>query len=98
MIQHRKLRRGSGGKGRYRGGDGLDFAFVFNGETPASCSVLLTRFRRAAPGLLGGEAGEPASLTLNGREIDHAEHWVLKRGDQLVIRTAGGGGMGRPGT
>jgi N-methylhydantoinase B len=95
-VLYRKLRRGSGGKGHHAGGEGLDFAFAFNGETPANCSVLLTRFRRAAPGLLGGEAGERASLTLNGGEIDPAEHVVLRKGDEVVIRTAGGGGLGRP--
>ncbi|MGE0749726.1 MAG: hydantoinase B/oxoprolinase family protein [Variibacter sp.] len=93
-ILYRKIRRGSGGRGRHHGGDGLDLAFEFKGETPAMCSFLLTRFRAAAPGLLGGEAGAPAEVLLNGKPIDPAEHWVLNKGDHVVMRTAGGGGLG----
>jgi N-methylhydantoinase B len=96
-IIHRKLRRGSGGPGKHGGGEGLDFAFEFTGEAPAVCSFLLTRFRAAAPGLLGGSPGQPGSITLNDKTIDPSEHWVLNKGDVVVMKTAGGGGFGAKG-
>jgi hypothetical protein len=33
-------------------------------------------------------------LLLNGKPIDPADHWVLKKGDRVVMETAGGGGCG----
>ena len=35
-------------------------------------------------------------LRLNGKPIDPAEHWVLAKGDRVVMETAGGGGYGKP--
>ena len=35
-------------------------------------------------------------LTLNGKPINPAEHWVLNKGDRVVMETAGGGGCGAP--
>jgi N-methylhydantoinase B len=93
-ILHRKLRQGSGGQGTHRGGEGLDMAFAFLGETPAVCSFLLTRFRAVAPGLMGGTPGLPAALRINGKTAEVAEHWILRKGDRVDILTAGGGGFG----
>jgi N-methylhydantoinase B/oxoprolinase/acetone carboxylase alpha subunit len=31
---------------------------------------------------------------LNGKMIDPADHWVLKKGDRVIMQTAGGGGYG----
>ena len=93
-VAYREVRRGSGGAGTRRGGDGLRFAFTYTGDASAMCSFLITRFRVAAPGLFGGDAGALATLQLNGRTIDPAEHWVLNPGDYVEIETAGGGGYG----
>jgi N-methylhydantoinase B len=96
-VLHRRIRKGSGGQGAHRGGDGLDFAFTFLGETPAACSFLMTRIKAAPPGIGGGQEGQIGSLTLNGVAIDPAEQWILERGDEVVMQTAGGGGFGAPG-
>nr|WP_255600004.1 hydantoinase B/oxoprolinase family protein [Afifella sp. IM 167] len=93
-VLYRKVRRGSGGKGRFNGGDGLSFAFEFCGEEPATVSFLMTRIKAASPGLHGGAPGEIGALTLNGEPIDPARHWQLKAGDKVVMETAGGGGFG----
>jgi N-methylhydantoinase B len=58
-------------------------------------SMIMTRFRSAPQGILGGGNGRVGALTLNGRPIDPADHWVLKRGDRVVMQTAGGGGYGK---
>lgn len=93
-VVHRKLRRGSGGAGAHRGGDGLDFAVEFVGDTPAACAIIMTRFRVPPPGLHGGEPGLVGKILLNGEPIDPAEHLVLKPGDVISMQTAGGGGFG----
>lgn len=95
-ILHRKLRRGSGGTGLRKGGEGLEVAFEFVGDTPAICSFIVTRRIVAPPGLAGGKAGLPGRLMINGTEVDPAEHIVLRTGDRILLETAGGGGWGPP--
>jgi N-methylhydantoinase B len=95
-VVDRRIRRGSGGAGRRRGGDGLHFEIEAVGESPMMASMIMTRYRSAPLGLFGGEPGKPGGLYLNGKEIDPAEHWTLKKGDRVVMQTAGGGGFGRP--
>lgn len=95
-VIHRRVRRGSGGAGHRQGGDGLDFQFEFQGDTPAVVSFLMTRIKSAPPGLRGGEPGHIGRLLLNGEPIDPADHWVLKKGDVVVMETSGGGGFGDP--
>ena len=63
-------------------------------ETSLLASMIMTRFRSAPQGILGGGNGKVGTLTLNGRPIDPAETWVLKNGDRVVMQTAGGGGYG----
>jgi N-methylhydantoinase B len=97
-VRRYGLRRGSGGMGRHRGGDGLvrDIEFL----CPATVTILSER-RRAAPyGLRGGQPGKPGRnlLVHNGAEQDlpgKAEIQV-NPGDILSLRTPGGGGWGAP--
>ena len=96
LVSHRCKRNSSGGAGSKRGGEGLDFAFEFRGDSPAGCSFLMTRIKAAPPGLLGGDSGKVGQLLLNDRPIDPAEHWVLEKGDRVIMQTAGGGGFGPP--
>ena len=94
-VVERSIRRGSGGSGKHRGGDGLRFEIEVVADTPMTASMIMTRFRTAPQGILGGEPGKVGSLSLNGRPIDPAEQWMLKKGDRVVMETAGGGGCGR---
>lgn len=96
-VIERAIRRGSGGAGRHRGGDGLRFEVEVATDTPMMASMIMTRFRTAPQGISGGEPGKVGALRLNGKTIDPAEHWVLKKGDRVVMETAGGGGYGKPG-
>lgn len=94
-VIERAIRRGSGGAGMYRGGDGLRFEIEVVADTPMMASMIMTRFRTAPQGIFGGEPGKVGALRLNGKTIDPAEHWVLKKGDRVVMETAGGGGYGK---
>ncbi len=95
-VRRYAIRRGSGGEGRFRGGDGI----VREIEALTDCTVtLLTERRVLAPyGLAGGECGACGENVLlrNGQEIPLPGKGSveLKAGDVLSIRTPGGGGYG----
>lgn len=93
-ILQRRIRTGSGGDGRWPGGNGLDVAFQFLGDTPATCSFIVTRRIAVPKGLEGGADGLPAHVRINGKEIDPTEHRLLERNDVVEFCTAGGGGFG----
>jgi len=94
-VIERAVRRGSGGDGTHRGGDGLRFEIEVVADTPMMASMIMTRFRTAPQGIRGGGPGKVGALLLNGKPIDPADHWVLKKGDRVVMETAGGGGYGK---
>jgi 5-oxoprolinase (ATP-hydrolysing) len=92
------LRRGSGGAGRHRGGDGLVREILF--LEPASLS-LLTQHRVEAP--YGHDGGEPGRrgrqriVRATGEEntLGPVDGREVAEGDRLVVETPGGGGSGR---
>jgi N-methylhydantoinase B len=93
-VVERSIRRGSGGPGKHRGGNGLRFEVEVVAESPMMASMIMTRFRTAPQGIFGGTPGKVGALLLNGKPIDPADHWVLNKGDRVVMETAGGGGYG----
>lgn len=87
------IRRGSGGAGLHRGGDGLVREYEF---LEAADVTLIAERRRLAPwGLDGGAAGRPGSDRLNGRALPGKTHVAVAAGDRLTLETPGGGGYGR---
>jgi N-methylhydantoinase B len=87
------LRRGSGGAGRHRGGDGV----VRELEALAEMrySLITERRRHAPPGAEGGEPGARGRNLLNGEQLPAKASGTLRAGDRLRIETPGGGGLGR---
>jgi 5-oxoprolinase (ATP-hydrolysing) len=96
-LERFSIRRGTGGNGVYRGGDGLIRHYRFLREVQVS---LLTQRRDTAPfGLMGGEAGERGRnwrVTAQDDKIPlaHAESYTARAGEGLIIATPGGGGWG----
>ena len=88
------VRRGSGGAGRHRGGDGVVRELEALDEM--SFSLLTERRRHAPKGAEGGEPGAPGRNLLNGEELPPKAIGALRPGDRLRIETPGGGGQGRP--
>ena len=92
----KRLRPGSGGDGRHRGGLGQDILFECTSERPLVALFMTERTRRAAPGLDGGGAGDLGAVLINDVPVDvHRQH-VLAKGDRVLLRTPGGGGYGPP--
>jgi N-methylhydantoinase B len=87
------LRRGSGGAGRARGGDGV----VRELEALAEMrySLITERRRHPPPGADGGEPGARGKNLVNGEELPAKASGNLHPGDRLRIETPGGGGHGR---
>ena len=87
------LRRGSGGAGHTRGGDGV----VRELEALAEMrySLITERRRHPPPGADGGEPGARGKNLVNGEELPAKASGNLHPGDRLRIETPGGGGHGR---
>ena len=100
-VRRLRLRSGSGGAGRFRGGDGIERDLEMLEPTTVS---LISERRRSRPwGLAGGEPGAAGEnwLLPGGREEDARRladkvTLDLEAGDVVRVRTPGGGGWGSP--
>ena len=94
------IRRGTGGAGRFRGGDGVVRALRL--LTDAEVTILSERRSRGPYGLQGGASGEPGRNVLisEGVECPLASKVSIstREGDVIRIETPGGGGMKPPRT
>jgi 5-oxoprolinase (ATP-hydrolysing) len=97
LIESFAIRRGSGGAGRHRGGDGVVRRIQFREAMTAS---ILSNNRRIRPfGLAGGEPGLCGRNYVVRRtgaieELTGTASVNVQRGDAFVIETPGGGGYG----
>jgi len=96
FIRHKRLRPGSGGTGRYRGGLGQDIAIDIESEDEIAALFVVERTKFAAPGLSGGGAGGLGFVRINGSDVDARRPHFVRRGDSIEIGTPGGGGFGPP--
>ena len=101
-VECQRLRRGSGGAGRRRGGDGLHREYRVLCDDMSVTSMFE---RRVVPpyGLQGGEPGAPFRVTVadadgRRRELPGKANVRLGQGDVVVVESCGGGGYGSPGT
>jgi N-methylhydantoinase B len=96
-VRAYRLRRGSGGRGAHRGGDGVVREIEM--LTHARMSLLADRRALAPYGLAGGGDGARGrdSIVRDGRarKIEAKGSWELRPGDRIRIETPGGGGHGK---
>jgi 5-oxoprolinase (ATP-hydrolysing) len=99
-LEEFSIRRGSGGAGEFRGGDGARRRIRF--LRPMEAVVVASRRNVAPHGLHGGADGAPGRQWVEragGSRTDIPGNAGLARldaGDVLVVETPGGGGWGRP--
>ncbi len=96
LMKRFSIRRGSGGKGEFSGGDGVIREFEFLDTLQVS---LLTQRRKKSPfGLSGGNPGLPGKNLLKKNniiyELEPLEQLKVEKGDIIEIQTPGGGGYG----
>jgi N-methylhydantoinase B len=87
------LRRGSGGAGRFRGGDGV--IRELEALAPLRYSLITERRRHAPAGACGGEPGAPGRNLIDDDELPAKATGELAPGQRLRIETPGGGGYGK---
>jgi len=92
-----RLRRGSGGAGKFIGGEGIERELEF--LEPATVSIISERRVRGPYGLAGGEAGAPGEDWLvrsdgTRKRLDGKSTFDVEPGDKLYVLTPGGGGWG----
>jgi len=93
------IRHGSGGRGRWHGGNGGIRRVRF--LEPMTASILSNNRAIAPFGQAGGEPGKPGRNTVeraDGRieRLSHIGSVQMAAGDVFVIETPGGGGFGKP--
>jgi N-methylhydantoinase B len=93
IVQYSQ-RRGSGGHGHHRGGDGV--IREVEATAPLTFSLLTERRRHPPPGADGGRPGTRGRNLLDGAELPAKASGELKPGQRLRIETPGGGGYGAP--
>jgi N-methylhydantoinase B len=91
-VTRYELRRGSGGAGAHRGGDGV--VRELQALREMSFSLIAERRRHAPPGAGGGEPGARGRDLLDDRELPGKVTGTLEAGARLRIETPGGGGFG----
>ena len=98
-VERQAIRRGAGGAGQHRGGDGVVRSYRVLAPTMYLTSCVE---RMVVPpyGLAGGEPGAPFALWLERdgvrQPIKGKANMVLQQGDLLTMESCGGGGYGVP--
>ncbi len=92
-VRRYSIRRGSGGRGRFPGGDGIVKRVEFLTDTHVT--ILSDRRRRGPYGLDGGSPGRPGRNRLNRRRLPSKLSLDARPGDVLTIESPGGGAYGR---
>tara|TARA_A100000164_G_scaffold372527_1_gene401934 strand:- start:403 stop:2049 length:1647 start_codon:yes stop_codon:yes gene_type:complete len=96
FCHFKRLKPNSGGIGRHRGGLGQEIMFECTTDRPLTAMFMTERTRFPALGLDGGQEGGVGAVEINGFPADVNKEHVLKNGDQVLLRTPGGGGYGDP--
>jgi len=97
-VRQYSLRRGSGGAGKYCGGDGI--VREIEVLTDAEVTLLADRRTRGPWGLSGGAYGLPGNTSVIRREgpakpLPGKTNVRLRKGERIRIESPGGGGWGK---
>ena len=96
-VRLTRIRRGSGGAGRFRGGDGIEREIEL--LAPARVTVMSERRARGPWGLAGGDSGSPGVNRVRepgrrARRMGGKFTVDLDRGAVITVASPGGGGYG----
>src|SRR2546421_4467516 len=96
-VRRYRINKGSGGKGKHKGGDGSIREIEV--LAAARMSLLSDRRKRAPYGLHGGEDGKRGRAFIirtdgSEEELTSKGRWQMQAGDRVRIEKQGGGGFG----
>ncbi|HEX8513330.1 MAG TPA: hydantoinase B/oxoprolinase family protein [Allosphingosinicella sp.] len=99
LVERFAIRRGSGGDGAHKGGDGVERHIRF--REPMRANILSNRREVAPRGIEGGGDAKPGVnqvVRANGtvETLSATASAEMREGDMFVIETPGGGGFGAP--
>eukprot|EP00236_Picocystis_salinarum_P003997 CAMPEP_0183830992 /NCGR_PEP_ID=MMETSP0807_2-20130328/4353_1 /TAXON_ID=88271 /ORGANISM="Picocystis salinarum, Strain CCMP1897" /LENGTH=1211 /DNA_ID=CAMNT_0026076395 /DNA_START=511 /DNA_END=4146 /DNA_ORIENTATION=+ len=99
ILENFEVRRGSGGIGKFKGGDGITRRIRFLEEM----EVIILSNRRLVPpyGMAGGHPGECGKNWVERsdgkrRDLGSCDSIIVQPGDVFVMQTPSGGGFGNP--
>ncbi|ABU81475.1 hydantoinase B/oxoprolinase family protein [Ignicoccus hospitalis] len=93
LFTRYSVRRGSGGAGTHKGGDGVVREFIALDDLKVT--VIMSRYLTKSPGAKGGSDGEPGAVLVDGEPVEGYFSGELKKGSRLTLMTPGAGGWGR---
>jgi 5-oxoprolinase (ATP-hydrolysing) len=98
LVEEHSIRRGSGGAGRWRGGDGALRRVRF--LEPMTAAILAGHRHVPPYGMAGGGAGEVGRTWVERRDgrqevLSYSEETEMAVGDVFVVATPSGGGFGK---
>lgn len=95
LIEKKTIVRGSGGTGRYTGGEGQEVVLRSLHDDELDIIFLTERIEHAAPGLAGGGDGAVGELLVDGVAVSEPKgRMSLAPSSRILLRTPGGGGFG----
>lgn len=94
VFERKEIRRGSGGQGMFRGGDGQVISFKMNTRNPWVLNVSPACLTEGPEGLAGGGRGMPGRCFINGEAFSESRKIAMQPDDLVVLETPGGGGYG----
>lgn len=102
LFTRHAVREDSAGKGKHRGGFGVEVDFHLR-DGDSYLTLVGDRARFGPPGAAGGEPGQTADHTFHvggkdfkSEHLSKIDRLYLKAGDGVRLRTPGGGGYGPP--
>lgn len=98
-VRRFAIRKGSGGAGRWQGGEGIERQLEF--LEPTTVTVLSSHRKTRAFGVAGGHQGAPGENTVRRADgtvetLSGNDQADLAPGDVFIMKTPGGGGYGTP--
>jgi N-methylhydantoinase B/oxoprolinase/acetone carboxylase alpha subunit len=95
VFRRKELTPGSGGAGRYRGGDGQIIELEHGEGAPFAVLALFDRIDHPARGRDGGGNAAPGAIRLaSGKILKGKGKQIVPAGDRLILELPGGGGLG----
>ena len=97
-LERFEIRKGSGGNGKWKGGDGITREIFF--KEPLELNILSQHRKERPYGLKGGlpgKTGQQYIIRKNGvvQQLKEMDSTSVSEGDRIVIQTPGGGGFGK---